>query len=99
MVLACVIAKDWKDDQCHLVGQMIGNGEPLHARGQADEMLLSFGLNVIASFVCTFHLRLVNLRECPLLTLSLVQIVDVTLHEVRIMDVPGHLMKNFFPLS
>ena len=30
---------------------MISNGEPLHARGQADEMLLCFGLNVIASFV------------------------------------------------
>ena len=48
MVLACVIAKDWKDDQCHLVGQMIGNGEPLHARGQADEVLLGFGLDILA---------------------------------------------------
>ena len=48
MILACVIGKDWKDDQGHLVGQMIDHGEPLHARGQTDEVLLGFGLDILA---------------------------------------------------
>jgi len=40
VVLPRVIAEDGEHHQCHLVHQMVNDGEPLHARGQADEMAL-----------------------------------------------------------
>ena len=54
VVLASVIAKDWKNNQCHLIGQMVSNGEPLHARGQTDEVHLGIGLDILADSLATF---------------------------------------------
>ena len=77
VILPRVIAKGGKDDERHLVHQMVNDGEPLHAQGQADEMAIGLVLNHLAGLFGSFHHRLVNLRQLPLLAVFLRQFLDV----------------------